>query len=223
MIAFAVWLISYTVEWSIRTDGKVSVGDALLGWWGDVVMLNWVERYQTLVAGILAVAAGAFAFAATVYQRRATLRDRADEQYAGAIATLYVMRGHFQRLILNGFKPDLNAMHGDMARIVDLLPSVTSISPGLADWLQFVVNEIGDGVNFVERNMHLRPDLAPDYSVGIASIAKCYLTDVERLFSSGRYKHVPRRLDPGDVAVLKTARVDLGKIGLAAGMVLPAD
>jgi hypothetical protein len=66
--AGVTWLGCYIVVWLERTDcaqaSTVCLRIAFTQWFGDVVMLSWVGGYQTLIAGLLAFAAGAFVWIA---------------------------------------------------------------------------------------------------------------------------------------------------------------
>lgn len=87
-VAFSVWLISYIVEWNARNGGKQGVGDALLHWWGDLVMLEWVKGYQSLLAGLMAMAAGAFILLNSTLERRARRIEAAETKQQQYTATL---------------------------------------------------------------------------------------------------------------------------------------
>src|SRR5690606_27896423 len=91
-VAIAIWLISYMVEWSIRTGGQVHMGDALMRWWSNVVMLRWVERYQTLLAGILAVAAGSFVLFSTLVQRAQQHESDLRQQHQSLLSDIAAIR-----------------------------------------------------------------------------------------------------------------------------------
>lgn len=213
-------LISFIVEWSIRTKGKVFWLDGLIRWWADFVMFGWVKDYQTLLGGLLALGAGAFALLAVRYQRQTFVADRTAEQHSDAISTIYTVRGFYQRLILAGFKNDAVSMREASTDIRKMLAEVTRFAPGLADWLQFALHEIDEGIDHFDEERARYRDVTPDYAIGIATIARAYLTDADRLFMNGRYRHAPRHMDTGDVTTLKVARLDLDKVALAKGMLL---
>jgi hypothetical protein len=97
-LAFTVWITLYAIEWSIRTGGSVSMGDALLDWLGRAVMLQWVHRYQGLGAGILAFAAGAFVYANGAADRKAAQANRSADRYVRSLAIVMRLRERFYRI-----------------------------------------------------------------------------------------------------------------------------
>jgi hypothetical protein len=71
----ATVLVSFVVEWHIRTDWNIYWLDGLIRWWGDFVMFGWVKEYQSLLGGIFALCAGAFVLLSAVYQRHTANLD----------------------------------------------------------------------------------------------------------------------------------------------------
>lgn len=93
-VIFSVWLISYIVEWNTRTKGKIYWGDALFGWWGDVVMLGWVYDFQALLAGLFASSA----IIAVLLQIREQRRQYRSNKLAALRATFLEGESIFGRI-----------------------------------------------------------------------------------------------------------------------------
>lgn len=74
-------LLSFIVQWHITTGWRVFWLDGLIRWWGDFVMFGWVSTYQTLLAGLLAAAAGGFVLANGAADRREAEKVRNTERY----------------------------------------------------------------------------------------------------------------------------------------------
>jgi hypothetical protein len=88
IFAGALWALLAFVAWHYEsTCGMFLSGSCWATYWAGlrrVLLLKWVEDYQTLVAGLLAFAAGTFAYTATSlkikHEQAAESRRRTEEQ-----------------------------------------------------------------------------------------------------------------------------------------------
>lgn len=80
------WLLCYGLYWRSRTHPAISVGDALINWWGDVVLLQWVDT--TLASGVLAVIAASTVLIAAAIDRRHRRREAQFERIDGALTII---------------------------------------------------------------------------------------------------------------------------------------
>lgn len=100
LILIAIFVVLFWI-WRVKVpDASPLSSDywAAVELWGKtLVSLGWVDKYQTLVAGVLAIAAGAFALLSTVQQRRYDQADAAAEKRERILTEMSTVLASFFR------------------------------------------------------------------------------------------------------------------------------
>lgn len=146
-VGFAIWLISYIVEWNSRNTAGVGIGDALLGGWGDVVMLQWVKGYQGLLSGLFALAGGSFVLIAG--------RQQLVAAQAGALALRRTRLRSLLATVRLGFSRALLALETENVPAQDrALPLVQNALPELSGYSLEFAEIIGRAAHYAEAGLH---------------------------------------------------------------------
>ncbi|MHA6731790.1 hypothetical protein [Devosia sp. A369] len=196
-LAFVVWLVFYTVEWRIRTNGEVDLGDAFFAWLGRVVMLEWVYRYQALGAGVLAFLAGAFVFMNGVADRRSADSQRSEERYERSLTTIMRVRERFYRvenelLQMNRNAGYLDRQQRNLTRAIDQLEHIErelvqayNVGSEFGAWLGGASQQISDAIEVATMPTATADDVKR--LLGIAHAAWLVLKDPTLLLTDGGY------------------------------------
>lgn len=202
-IGFVLWAVLFGSFWMVRNGcaGNLSAphcnGGAAIEWLGNVVLLGWVKNYQTLVAGILALTAGAFVLVTAVYQEEVRSRDRRHAEMTRARGAMALVRSAFHEAIMAyAFrKPDIAPPVRD--RIVAACTDIAAVDPGLAETLLLLAKFSDNGLAEFRDVLKIAPGLTV-HAGGVmvregyidAQAAADFLTDTVRLFTSEyRYNH----------------------------------
>lgn len=207
-VAFAVWLISYIVEWRARTNGTEHVGDAVLKWWGNVVMLEWVDT--TLGAGLFAFAGGTFVYFAARQQRKEQLSDRfqaARELRIGLLSevrrnliALYEIRSRISVVTVYAGGHDTSTL----LTIKEALKSLDSSIGEIGSFAPSLAHVISNVRNAVQRELDACTNLMADggkwtrlaTALQIAGDAASYFTPTKRLIDAeGNFAHAAKKTD----------------------------
>lgn len=235
-VALVVWALLYAIYWHDRTGHVLHWGDALVNWLGDVVMLQWVKSYQTLVAGLLAALAGAFVYLTAIYQRRAAIADRRHQiriqrverneaRRDSLISVLAGIKAEIQQLynwVMTENKPSLRR---SVEAIERSLPQLAMHSPFLVNYFSLVTREINEELGIWNSPTAIDPD-APIIpfenamrAMAHVIVAKCYLDDLERLVSrDGRFVHSRVKPDPGYIDLIKTDVIHITAVSWSESM-----
>ncbi|WP_193336197.1 hypothetical protein [Devosia beringensis] len=110
----------YAWSWYSRAPEGADAVRAFLDQLGDYFLLGWVERYQTLLGGIIAAAAAAFIIVNTLVERSHKIRDdknQRSEQLISAIAiTAFSLRSLGSLVLRRAVTQDEYDRHSDAIR-----------------------------------------------------------------------------------------------------------
>ncbi|PWK65857.1 hypothetical protein [Aminobacter sp. AP02] len=138
IFAVCVWaLLAFTAAQSSSTCGAFFTGDCLrLGWQrlSHVVLLGWVEEFQTLIAGIAALGAGAFVIVSGREQIQHLRESKQREKIDDALDSVYTVGadvGEYYRKIRFATKIPASIPLPP----ADLMKDIAYISPQLSQFI----------------------------------------------------------------------------------------
>lgn len=136
-----VWVISFGTFWMVRSGcaGNMTQvhcnGSALVEWYGNLVMLGWVDKYQTLMTGVLALGAGA----TVVWATRMTIvesRNVARRSRNGEIrAAMTQMRASFILCAATLQRKDYDQSDSPLPLVQLLAPQIAKLDTAIAETL----------------------------------------------------------------------------------------
>lgn len=217
-IALTVWFILFVAEWGARTKGKVDRGDAFFSWLGDLVMLGWVERYQTLLAAFVALLGGASVYYTTVVQRNWNRNDTIEARSEDTIVSITQVRLGFQRLfdtLLRG-TGRLSISRAAMGPWQEELTGIESAIVAsrhlgaMSDVLLFLTREIREAAESEEPTAAGRPQ---EVAAALSAVGLYYLMNAHELVGpSGRIKHRRLPMKATLASILDSLNVEIGQL-----------
>jgi len=184
-----LWFVTFLTEWHIRTGWQQWWIDGAIQAWANFAMLGWVEKYQTLLAGVLALGGGAAIVAATMLQRSHQIADRRDEDYRRTYSTMWSLRRAWGAARLRLHRGD------DLGRVAQVLTQIEIIAGGLP----FSADHVGQRLGSLATIGNTHIDLNQQNDVlelhRIIFVACTYLSDPDRLFFDGQLVHIPATID----------------------------
>jgi hypothetical protein len=198
--AIALWALLYGFYWHDRTGRQIFWGDAIVDWIGDVVMLQWVINYQTLVGGVLALIGGGAVVWSALAQRQWAVADTIASRAEATLSAITAMRIGFQRvyneLTTLTETPEMMVPGWERERQNRLIEAIEDLEDQIldvahlgtiAELLQFATSTMRDKVRSVSI------DGWPEehrVAAGIAAAVGAYLMDGSRLIGpAGRAEH----------------------------------
>ncbi len=132
---FAVWLVAFTwIKWSdlgCSQDWTICAHETGI-WFRKLVLLEWASKWQTLIAGALAVTGGL----ATIWSAKITLSSQQESakarEHAQLIADISYVAELFRRLSLIGPGKQLEDELSRWDNVPDRVLTFTSLSPKLS-------------------------------------------------------------------------------------------
>lgn len=212
----AVWAVGYAHYWRERTPRVVDWHDAFDDALGDFLMLGWVSEYQTLVAGFLTFAAGAFVWFAYRRQRNDALKDLRTAEEAQLLQALLTMRRLWlsARITLQTNR-DLQTVLTAFTTIDAHIATLPVTASKLAITTQIVtgfaivhVAMMIDGKDEENRDEAIRQLKIMTFAMD------AFLRPHDRLVSNGRYIHLRRRLETEELDEAKELGILDGGKGL---------
>lgn len=138
----AAWVLLAFVSWHVESKCGVffSYGcfSEFLTWSRRIILLKWIEPYQTLIAGLCAIAGGAFALSAAKLQTENQKKVADERDRSQMISGLYLVSNYFYRA---STEHRINRGSGlsFASKAESLLPLVTGCSPYLPDFIHSAV------------------------------------------------------------------------------------
>lgn len=192
---FVVWAISFGAFWMVRSGCAGAMnqpqcnGQPLIEWYGNLVSLGWVIRYQELLAGIFALLAGASVLLAAQLQVEHNRRDTQEAQNERIRASLALSREAFSRAYDGLFTKKGATLSSPVAAIQAVVFDIAKAKPGFGAMLLRTAIEIEEGLRAAE--LGLNANIGPHSHDGryriqraraLAVVMMDYLSDATALF-----------------------------------------
>lgn len=162
-------------------------------------MLEWIYSYQTLVAGLAALAAAMIAWWVAAKQRGQAIQDRIDARKSSLIKMMWMLHSEYEVLTLELNPSAHGRAEAALSRVEEMAPDIIEANPALTTWLKIM-------------NMDIRNAMTAGNWTGARAysyLAKTYLFDPARFFdNAGNYHPSPGRIDAGSRSMIASG-IDL--------------